>query len=474
MNTTTYMPDLTEVLEGTGFVECDRDGVPLLVKGQGFANPFTQINNLALGNEGEPGLIAHLNGAELKLYFIISRFTIGYQNRRYWQASHETVAEMTGIGRKAMMRAAKSLSADDKKLISHSRVRGVTMWRVHPENIPAFLLKMSQNDSLQLEAERVKMTQSMSQNDSTDESKGLNQRVKMTRPSKKESINKVERKKEKDSAPKNGAPQVAEISADLPEPPTAAHEVTPVEITDIQAVVQTAPPVAKIPPKPRTETQVVNDEMFKFMAIACGWFTPAIETADGKDNYHGKATRIGKELKELKLLNVTLSDLEQMTEWLKGQWKYQDGRHINLADYRAELNNFRDHQKALVAITDPAKAEAIQVIKAVCVTPVGGWETVAQRLNKAADWFIERGEVGKIAGFKAYWAEFASSAPDLDNLAKNWIKFTENNGGKQHANNAKNRGRATTPLPTPAATGLGGSSRKVTFAEFIGGSQARV
>jgi len=263
---TTCMPDLTEVLEGTGIVECDRDGVPIedseiVITREGFehkvaAVTFTKINNLILGNEGEPGLISYLNGGELKLLLLISRFTVGYQDRRYWQASHETVAKMAGIGRKAVMMAADSLSSDDKKLISFSRTRGVTMWRAHPENIPAFLLKMSHFDSSQPEAERVKITQSMSQNDSMDESKGLNQRVKMTRPSKKESINKVERKKEKDSAPKNGAPQVAEISADLPEPPTAAHEVTPVEITDIQAVVQTAPPVAKSPPKPKAKAAV--------------------------------------------------------------------------------------------------------------------------------------------------------------------------------------------------------------------------
>lgn len=48
--------------------------------------------------------------------------------------------------------------------------------------------------------------------------------------------------------------------------------------------------------------------------------------------------------------------------------------------------------------------------------------------------------------------------------------------GGQHANNGKNRGRATTPLPPPPDAGLGGTAnggRKVTFAEFVG-KQPRV
>lgn len=147
---------------------------------------FTKIDNILLGNENEPGLYAYLGEAELRLMLAISRFTTGYQGRAYWQASQETVAQQTRMGRKAVMRAADSLGAEGKKLITVSKSRGVTMWRINFENIAPFMLKMSPKDSTN-ESQRLNdFEPPMSPKDSSNESQRLNHGVLKTRPSKKE------------------------------------------------------------------------------------------------------------------------------------------------------------------------------------------------------------------------------------------------------------------------------------------------
>ena len=111
---------------------------------------YTQIPNALLGdikrgNQVEPGLMASLEGSELKVYLAVCRMTIGYhqESRR---ASFSMLEQLTGLSRPAVNKAAKEL--EKRGLIERSTDGGVTLWKamVNLENSQEVVNSVNQED----------------------------------------------------------------------------------------------------------------------------------------------------------------------------------------------------------------------------------------------------------------------------------------------------------------------------------------
>ena len=92
---------------------------------------WTQIPNLILGNilKGnifEAGLMAEMEGAEIKLTLAVYRITIGY-HRGERRASLSAMETLTGLSRPTVVETAKKL--EEKGIIKRIMDGGVTIWQ---------------------------------------------------------------------------------------------------------------------------------------------------------------------------------------------------------------------------------------------------------------------------------------------------------------------------------------------------------
>lgn len=93
---------------------------------------YTQIPNSILGdvkrgNTVDPGLMATLEGSELKVLLAVCRLTFGYHQETR-RASLSMVEDMTGLSRQGVINASNSL--EKKNLIARKKDGGVTLWQV--------------------------------------------------------------------------------------------------------------------------------------------------------------------------------------------------------------------------------------------------------------------------------------------------------------------------------------------------------
>lgn len=93
---------------------------------------YTQIPNSILGdvkrgNVVDPGLMATLEGAELKVLLAVCRLTFGYHQETR-RASLSMIKNMTGLSRQGVINASNSL--EKKNLIARRKDGGVTLWQV--------------------------------------------------------------------------------------------------------------------------------------------------------------------------------------------------------------------------------------------------------------------------------------------------------------------------------------------------------
>jgi phage replication O-like protein O len=93
---------------------------------------FTQIPNIILGdiqrgNIVDSGLMASLEGSQLKVLLAVCRLTFGFhQNTR--RASITMIEKLTGLSRQGVINAANKL--EELGLIVRSKDGGVTLWQV--------------------------------------------------------------------------------------------------------------------------------------------------------------------------------------------------------------------------------------------------------------------------------------------------------------------------------------------------------
>jgi len=97
---------------------------------------YTQIPNDILGdilrgNIISPGLMAELEGSELKVLLAVCRLTFGFhQDQR--RASLTMIQELTGLSRQGVINAANNL--EEKGLIARYKDGGVTLWQIIVNN----------------------------------------------------------------------------------------------------------------------------------------------------------------------------------------------------------------------------------------------------------------------------------------------------------------------------------------------------
>lgn len=116
---------------------------------------YTQVPNDLLGdilpgNQIKPGLMAKLEGSELKVYLAVCRLTFGYhQNQR--RASYAMLETLTGLSRQGIINAANKLEYE-YKLIKRSQDGGVTLWQAivnSVDNQDSNIMESSSQASLQ-------------------------------------------------------------------------------------------------------------------------------------------------------------------------------------------------------------------------------------------------------------------------------------------------------------------------------------
>lgn len=248
MNSTTCMPEITtEPIEEQPYFIAMSSG-------------WTRFENSIYGdydtNGCKPGLISYLDMPEKALYPILVRLTVGY-SRTWTRVSLTNLQTLTGLSRNSVISAGQSLI--EKGLVESRNGGGVTEWRILPDAVLPFIAAKNAE-------ERAKTCHSDKAASAPNEPKWRATRAKLVHetrqtsapnepPTRKEY--KLEKKRKKDSlAAKNAAPPAPDISADLPEPPTAPPQVTPVEVAAIQVEVVQPPPVPKSPPKPKAKVVV--------------------------------------------------------------------------------------------------------------------------------------------------------------------------------------------------------------------------
>ena len=93
---------------------------------------YTQIPNQLLGdiergNTVKPGLMAELEGSELKVYLAVCRMTVGFHQAER-RASLSMVQDFTGLSKQGVLNASKRL--EEMNLISRNTKTGVTLWQL--------------------------------------------------------------------------------------------------------------------------------------------------------------------------------------------------------------------------------------------------------------------------------------------------------------------------------------------------------
>ena len=109
---------------------------------------YTQIPNALLGNYAhggipEPGLMAEMTGAELKVYLCIARVTVGYHR----QSRHVTIAEIeafTGLGKTTIVKTCKALEA--KNLITRQKDKNSFVFALNIVNKPVQKVNLTENN----------------------------------------------------------------------------------------------------------------------------------------------------------------------------------------------------------------------------------------------------------------------------------------------------------------------------------------
>jgi phage replication O-like protein O len=109
---------------------------------------YTQVPNSLLGdiergNKVSPGLMATLEGSQLKVLLAIYRMTFGYhQNTR--RASITMIEELTGLSRQGVINAANKL--EELNLISRGTDGGVTLWQAIVNSFDCNYDKLQSNE----------------------------------------------------------------------------------------------------------------------------------------------------------------------------------------------------------------------------------------------------------------------------------------------------------------------------------------
>lgn len=89
--------------------------------------PNSILGDILKGNVEVPGLMAELEGSQLKVLLAVCRLTFGFhQNQR--RASLTTIQKLTGLSRPAVIAAANRL--EELNLIVRFRDCGVTLWQI--------------------------------------------------------------------------------------------------------------------------------------------------------------------------------------------------------------------------------------------------------------------------------------------------------------------------------------------------------
>jgi phage replication O-like protein O len=90
--------------------------------------PNDLLGNIEKGNRVSPGLMARLEGAELKVFLAVCRMTFGYHQTER-RASLSMIQKFTGLSRQGVINAAKALE-NEHRVIERSFDGGVTLWKV--------------------------------------------------------------------------------------------------------------------------------------------------------------------------------------------------------------------------------------------------------------------------------------------------------------------------------------------------------
>jgi len=111
---------------------------------------YTQIPNallgdVAKGNKANPGLMASLEGSQLKVFLAVCRLTFGFHQVER-RASLTMIQQFTGLSRQGVINASNEL--EELNLIERMQDGGVTLWRVVVNSVDQVVNSVDQGSQL--------------------------------------------------------------------------------------------------------------------------------------------------------------------------------------------------------------------------------------------------------------------------------------------------------------------------------------